>query len=177
MRLSDHSLILKNDGTLWSCGRNNYGQLGLGDDGNRYTFTQITTNADNIKSVCCGCSHTFILKNDGTVWGCGHNGYGELGLGNNTNKNTFTQATTNADDIKSIYCGVDYSLILKNDGTVWGCGYNSYGQLGLGDTNNRTTFTEITTNVNDIKQVYCGSSHTLILKNDGILCSIGYNGK
>ena len=50
MGYSFHSLILKNDGTLWSCGLNNCGQLGLGDGTNRSTFTQVTTNADNIKS-------------------------------------------------------------------------------------------------------------------------------
>ena len=50
MGLSGHSLILKNDGTLWGCGLNNHGQLGLGDTTNRTTFTQITTNTDNIKS-------------------------------------------------------------------------------------------------------------------------------
>ena len=44
-----------------------------------------------------------------------------------------------------------HSLILKNDDTLWGCGYNSGGQLGLGDTTNKTTFTEITTNADDIK--------------------------
>ena len=50
MGLYDHSLILKNDGTLWCCGQNTYGQLGLGDTNNRTTFTQITTNVDDIKS-------------------------------------------------------------------------------------------------------------------------------
>ena len=63
----------------------------------------------------------------------------------------------------------DHSLILKNDGTLWGCGLNDSGQLGLGNTTNRTTFTQITTNVNDIKSVYCGENYTLILKNDGTL--------
>ena len=50
MSFSNHSLILKSDGTLWGCGYNGYGRLGLGDTTDRYTFTQITTNADNIKS-------------------------------------------------------------------------------------------------------------------------------
>ena len=77
--------------------------------------------------------NAFILKNNGTLWSCGYNEYGQLGLGNTTNRNTFTQVTTNINDIKSVYCGCHYTLILKNDGTLWGCGYNNCGQLGLGD--------------------------------------------
>ena len=46
-----------------------------------------------------------------------------------------------------------HSLILKNDGTLCGCGYNGYGQLGLGDFNNRSTFTQVTTNVDDVKSL------------------------
>ena len=51
MGLSYHWLILENDGTLWGCGYNKYGQLGLGDTNHRYTFTQVTINVDNIKSL------------------------------------------------------------------------------------------------------------------------------
>ena len=177
MGLSDHSLILKNDGTLWGCGYNrDYGQLGLGGGGDRYTFTQVTTNTDNIKSVYCGWSYTIILENDGTLWGCGLNTSGQLGLGDTTNRTTFTQVTTNTDDIKSVYCGWKHTLILKNDCTLWGCGWNNYGQLGLGDTTNRTTFTQVTTNTDDIKKIYCGGSHTFILKNDDTLWGCGHNG-
>ena len=48
--------------------------------------------------------------------------------------------------------GLSYhSLILENDSTLWGCGYNKYGQLGLGDTNSRDIFTQVTTNGDDVK--------------------------
>ena len=175
MSLSEHSLILKNDGTLWGCGRNDYGHLGLGDTTNRTTFTQITTNADDVKEIYCGQYYTFVLKNDGTLWGCGQNSYGQLGLGDNTDRNTFIQITANTDNIKEIYCGENHTFILKNDGTLWSCGWNERGQLGLGDTTNRTTFTQITTNADDVKEIYYGGSHTIILKNDGTLWSTGWN--
>ena len=80
---------MKNDGSVWSCGYNDQGQLGLNDTTNRTTFTQVTTNINNdVKQISCGY-HTFILKNDGSVWGCGYNNYGQLGLGSTTQKNTF----------------------------------------------------------------------------------------
>ena len=175
MGFSEHSLILKNDNTLWGCGYNYYGNLGLGDIADRKIFTKVTTNADNIKQVYCGYSHTFILKNDGTLWGTGNNYSGQLGLGDGHDRYAFTQITTNIDNIKEVYCGGSYTIILKNDGTLWGCGCNTFGQLGLGDKTNRTTFTQITTNINDIKEIYCGGSHIFMLKNDGTLWSCGYN--
>ena len=58
----------------------------------------------------------------------------------------------------------EHSLILKNDNTLWGCGYNYYGSLGLGDTINRNIFTQITTNTDNIKEVYCGAHHNIVLK-------------
>ena len=175
MGFSYHLLILKNDGTLWGSGYNGAGQLGLGDTTNRTTFTQITTNTDNIKEVYCGYSHIFMLKNDGTLWGCGYNGYGNLGLGDTNDRNIFTQVTTNVDDIKEIYCGQNHTFILENDSTLWGTGRNYNGQLGLGDNTDRTAFIQITINADNIKEVYCGGAHTIILENDGTLWGTGYN--
>ena len=172
-----HAFILKNDDTLWACGDNQYGQLGLGDTSRRYTFTQVITNVNDVKTIYCGYNYTFILKNDGTLWGCGQNSKGQLGLGDAGagDKSTFTKITTNAYNVKLVHCGSQYAIILKNDGTLWGCGYNNDGELGLGDTTNRNTFTQITTNANDIKSICCGNGHTVILKNDGTLWGSGWN--
>ena len=172
-----HTFIIKNDGTVWAVGYNNHGQLGTGDGGygyDRTTFTQITTNINNdVKDIICGSNHTFIIKNDSTVWATGLNN-GQLGLGDTNSRNTFTQVTTNIDNVKEIHCGSAATFILKNDGTLWGCGNNNYGELGTGASESVTTFKQITDNV---KQVSCGSAtgHTAIIKNDGTLWVTGYN--
>ena len=71
-----HTFILKNDGTIWGCGENDYGNLGLGDATPRTVFTKVNTNIENIKSISYGRSHTAILENDNTVWMCGSNYHG-----------------------------------------------------------------------------------------------------
>ena len=97
MGLSFHTFIIKNDGTVYSTGRNDSGQLGLGDTNNRTTFTKV--NIDNVKCIYCGYYHSFILKKDGTVYSAGNNYYGQLGLGDNTNRSTFTKV--NIDNVRA----------------------------------------------------------------------------
>ena len=165
-----HTFILKNDGSVWTTGRNGYGQLGTGDIESRTIFTQVATD---VKQVACGEYHTVILKNDGSVWTCGFNNYGRLGLGTSDTDahSIFTQVAT---DVKQIACGREYTVIIKNDGSLWTCGFNYYGQLGLGttDTNAHGAFTQVATNV---KQAVCGHQHTFIVKNDDSIWVCGYN--
>ena len=173
----EHTFILKNNGSVWACGNNGKGQLGLGDTTDRTTLTQVTTNIDNdANQIVCGGFHTVISKNNDSVWACGFNNKGQLGLGDTTDRTTFTQVTTNIDnDVKQIACGFRHVIIIKNDGSVWGCGDNASGQLGLNDTDNRTTFTQVTTNINnDVNQIACGT-HTFILKNDDSVWACGFN--
>ena len=165
-----YAFIVKNDGSLWSTGYNYTGQLGLGDINNRSTFTHVT---NNVRQVACGEGQTFIIKTDGTVWASGYNYYGQLGLGDTTQRNSFTQVTANINyDVRQVACGGEFTFILKKDGSLWSCGRNNYGQLGVGDNTNRSTFTHVT---NDVKQVACGYRHVFIIKNDNTLWACGYN--
>ena len=65
--------------------------------------------------------------------------------------NALSASSLAIQDVKQVACGYRVTYIIKNDGSLWSCGINSHGQLGLGssDENTHTTFTKITTNIND----------------------------
>ena len=70
---------------------------------------------------------------------------------------------------KRVVAGVFHTMILAEDGTVFACGWNFYGQLGLGDTSPRNTFTAVPALPGDkiAKQVVAGERHTMILAAGG----------
>ena len=165
------TFIVKKDGTLWTAGYNNYGQLGIGSSSYAYSFAEVP-GMTNVKQVACGTYHTMVLKEDGTVWACGWNSKGELGLNDTTNRNTFTQVTENVSDVKKIICSNMSTLMLKNDGTLWGTGDNSYSQLGFSNTSAKK-FTQISS-ISDVLDASMGSHFTYVIKNDHTLWSRGY---
>ena len=133
---------LKTDGTLWAWGNNHNGKLGLNQNENdsgasRSSPAQIpgTTWA----SVSATPSGGRATKTDGTLWTWGHNGYGQLGHGNDTNVSSPTQVpgTTWGTTQLTLPNGSEIQGAIKTDGTLWMWGQNTEGQLGQ---NNRTTY-------------------------------------
>ena len=137
-----HSLALKSDGTVWAWGHNNYGQLGDGTTTDSSTPVQVlgvggSGYLTDVAAIAGGYLHSLALTSDGTVWAWGENGYGQLGDGTNDDRWTPVQVLDKDGDdpltnITAISAGVDLSLALKSDGTVWAWGDNASGQLGDG---------------------------------------------
>jgi alpha-tubulin suppressor-like RCC1 family protein len=219
--------IKKEPGFIYSFGHNDKGQLGIGiDDEIQSTPKSLKLSSDifidqfaNIKQVACGDKHTIFLAEDGKVYSCGNNDYGQLGLGNSgisTSRDTPTlikyfEANTviieggnggrgeNTPKIKivKIACGNEHTIFLADDGKVYSCGRNSNGQLGLGNTS-----TSQQTKINLIKyfeaneieveggnggrgvntpkikidNIYCGNYNTFFITNNGAVYCVGYNG-
>jgi alpha-tubulin suppressor-like RCC1 family protein len=175
---SNFSLMLTSDATnnLYGCGYNGEGQLGLGDTGNRYVFTNITTSITDKRVTCIstGAFFSVITTDDATdnLYSTGYNIYGQLGLGDISRRLYFQNATINISgkNIINVSVGEKHSLILTNDSTnnLYSCGYNGFGQLGLGDNTDRNVFTSVTTNISGktINQISGGGDHSLILIND-----------
>ena len=121
-----HSVALKGDGTVWTWGYNGYGELGSGNTTNRPTPFSVA-GLTNVVGVAAGNYHTLAVKSDGTVWAWGNNSYGQLGDGT-TNSRTIPVQVVQLTNVIAVAAGQDsFSLALKSDGTVWGWGYNGYG--------------------------------------------------
>jgi|GEM_PF-2862483 len=169
---SHSTLALKGDGSLWAWGWNDNGQLGLGDNTDRKTPTQVGSDTD-WAAVTGGGDNTLALKQDGSLWAWGSNYAGELGLGDRTFRTTPTRVGS-ATDWTAVAAGVSLTLALKRDGSLWACGLNDHGQLGLGDTTNRWTLTQVG-GATDWAAVACQAYSAMALKHDGSLWAWGAN--
>ena len=168
-----HTLAVKSDGTLWAWGNNYEGQLGTGTVGEQLPSPLQVGTASNWAMVACGQYHTVAMKSDGTLWGWGRNGNGQLGDGTGTTTNSPVQVGT-ANNWVTVASGADHALALKSDGTLWAWGHNGVGQLGDGSTTQRLSPVQVGT-ANNWATVACGAGHTLAVKGDGTLWGWGDN--
>ena len=141
-----YTIVLMTDGTIWGTGYNIEGQIGF-EPISPYRVTSLTLMPNDTgktpKYIYCGEFHTIVLMTDGTIYGTGANGSGQLGIssGNTTSVSVLTQMDTttnptiNGKTPDIISCGVHYTIVLMTDGTISGTGNNTHGQLGISSGN------------------------------------------
>jgi alpha-tubulin suppressor-like RCC1 family protein len=167
---ANHTVALREDGTLWTWGYNFSGQLGNGTFTSANTPQPILTNA-TWQAVSAGGAHTVALRADGTLWTWGYNFSGQLGNGTFPSTNTPQPILTNA-TWQAVAAGDSHTVALREDGTLWTWGSNHAGELGNGTHASALTPQPILTNVT-WKAVAAGANHTVALREDGTLWTWG----
>lgn len=182
---SGFTIVLMSNGTVYGCGINDNGQLGTGDYSIKVILTAMNLpSGKTAKAISCGSYSTTILMTDGTVYSTGNNNEGQFGNGSsgaNQSYNTLNLMTSlpSGKLAAQIACGEIHTIVLMNDGTVWGTGYNSHGDLGIGNTvSPKTTLTQMTSFPvgKTVKSIACGTFHTTLLMTDGTVYGTGWNG-
>ena len=130
----------KTDGTLWSWGDNNYGQLGQNNT-TRYS-SPVQLPGTTWKATINDGHKSMGTKTDGTLWTWGRNQYGELGHGDTDNESSPKQVpgTTWGDSFGSYDAA---AVVVKTDGTLWAWGLNTVGQLAQNNRTNRDSPVQI----------------------------------
>jgi len=166
-----HTAAIKNDGTLWTWGRNTAGQLG--DFSTVDKQSPIQVGSFLWSNVTAGYSHTIGIQTDSSMWAWGGNTAGALGL-SLPNIQPARVMAPYSERFRKVFAGGNHTLAIKINGTLWGWGVNSNGQLGRGSLVASSSPVQIGT-LTTWKDLGCGYQHSLMLRNDGSLWSTGVN--
>ena len=133
-------------GNLFSFGYNGHGQLGLNSRINESSPTQVGFDA-NWASVWGGESYGMIAtKDDGSLWAWGRGAnYGQLGQNSAVDISSPVQIGSPGDWTGATFTGGGTVMAVKSNGTLWGWGQGGYGGLGLNDTTQRSSPTQVGT--------------------------------
>ncbi|KAF0220575.1 MAG: regulator of chromosome condensation [Geobacteraceae bacterium] len=172
----NHTVMLRANGAIWTCGDNFLGQLGDGTTTARDVPTRLGTATDWV-DISAGLYHTMALKADGSLWAWGDNTYGQLGIGTaDLVQLTPVQVGTDK-NWKSVSAGDYHTVAMKTDGTLWAWGDSADGTLGTGETYSGIivpTPTQIGAETNWVAAA-TGNDHTMAVKADGTLWGWGSN--
>ncbi|XP_062009752.1 uncharacterized protein LOC133726254 [Rosa rugosa] len=176
----EHTAAVASDGSLFTWGANEFGQLGDGtEERSKHPKKVKQLETEFVKSVSCGAHCTAAIaeprKNDGTMstsrlWIWGQN------QGSNLPR-LFWGAFAPNTAICQVSCGAAHVMALSEDGLLQAWGYNEFGQLGRGVTceglqgariiNAYAKFLDEAPELVKITQVSCGEYHTAALSEDG----------
>ncbi|KAA5805771.1 S-layer homology domain-containing protein [Thermoanaerobacterium thermosaccharolyticum] len=157
-----HTVALRNDGTVWTWGRNDYGQLGNGTTKGSSLPIQVK-GISNVVAISAKGVHTVALRNDGTVWAWGNNDHGQLGNGTTASYSSTPVQVKGISDVVAISAGDYHTVALKNDGTVWTWGgYDGSIPVQV-------------KGISNVKAISAGYRYTVALKNDGTVWAWGNN--
>jgi hypothetical protein len=172
-----HTVARTQDRKLYVWGVDVHGAIGNGSE-KGITFEPKLNkflNDFDIIDMSCGPFHKLVLTSNGDVFAWGWNKFGQIGHESESEFQSIPFKINNMlpEKFKAICCGKKHSLVLTEDGRVYGCGANKYGQLGDGNATGFNIFVLIEMNGIKIEKIGCGSSNSLLLSNEGDIYALG----
>ena len=185
-----HSIALASDGTVYTWGLNQYGQLGNNTTINSRSPVAVQAagtpmEGKTIVQIAAGADHSLALDSGGALYAWGSNAYGQLGNGTTTNSSVpvavkIAGTPLAGKTIVQIAAGANHNIVLTSDGAVYTWGWNYHGQLGNNTKTNSNTIVAVQTIGTPIAgkkivKIAAGQGHSLALTDDGMVYTWGRN--
>ena len=162
-----HNAALDRDGHVWVWGRNDHGQLGLGDKTERYSPAMI--ELEGITAISCGGKFMIAQDGQGRFWGWGYNEYRVLA--DDDRKNILSpELLQGFEELKivSFSGGSDCAFWLDDEGTLWSRGRNDFRQLGSSETKGKKSGRMVRVDIPEkVASVVAYSSAVIALTENG----------
>ena len=163
---ANHTCAVTSEGGVKCWGDNSAGQLGDGTPEQRLTPVDVL-RLSGVRTISAGGSHTCALTSVGAVKCWGRNNYGQLGDGTDTWRSAPVDVPGMSSGILAIAAGGAHTCALTSAGAVKCWGRNSYGQLGDGTMDSKSTPTDVVGLGSDVVAITGGGSHTCALTTVG----------
>eukprot|EP00882_Tetradesmus_deserticola_P032053 GHRQ01036268.1.p1 GENE.GHRQ01036268.1~~GHRQ01036268.1.p1 ORF type:complete len:372 (+),score=128.07 GHRQ01036268.1:366-1481(+) len=177
-----HTLVCTDSGELYTFGRNQNGQLGHGNTNDLLSPQQVLgLQGKVVTSVAGGAEHSVIATDKGEVYAWGWGRYGNLGDGDRQDRHApaavdSTSIDSSGSRVTHVACGWRHSAAVTADGRVFTFGWSKYGQLGLGDHDDRLVPAEVSGLAGRrVVAIAGGWRHTMALDSDGGVWAWGWN--
>ena len=180
-------IYLMTDGTAYGFGGGESGQLGNGLQVASNVTAQQFLVSYHIARITCGAYHTIAILQNGVVVMSGSNSMGQLGSDPTIIANVLNPSPlANFGPCVSAACGKDFTIIIKDDGTVGSMGNNAMGQLGrTGVSYMIEPITQVANEINNGMGIYtnrglsmkvdAGFEHAMIISYTGKVYVFGRN--
>ncbi|XP_034040932.1 probable E3 ubiquitin-protein ligase HERC4 isoform X2 [Thalassophryne amazonica] len=173
-----HTAFLLEDGTVYTCGCNDLGQLGH-EKSQKKPEQVVALDAQIIVAVSCGESHTLALNDKGLVFSWGLSSDGQLGLHNFEECSRVPRNIKSLSDVQiaQVTCGYWHSHALSRGGHIFSWGQNRYGQLGLGINGQSISTPQVIQSLEGIPfaRISAGGAHSFALTLSGAVFGWGRN--
>jgi alpha-tubulin suppressor-like RCC1 family protein len=180
------TVFVKRENTLFCCGNNCEGQLGLGDKKNRNIFEKINYDFGKIKNIAISGYSTYVLNHNDEIFVCGDNSSGELGLCDTKTRTLFTKINFDFGKIKIFVVNCDSIFIVNTNNNIYCCGQNYIGgkytkkicgQLGFNEKTHIAKFMQIDNIFGNITDIIMESFSTFIINDNSEVFCCGHNNK
>lgn len=182
-----HTCVRKSSGALYCWGDNRFGQLGTGDTTSHATPTRVDFNGLGTLKVYAPAGtgeisadvavFTCALASDNQFWCWGDNRFGQLGLGSTQSASRPMRVDGISGSASKATNGGGHACVQTNEGALYCWGKNVQGQLGLGDTQQRTSPELVDVAGRTVERLSAGGDFTCARGTDATLFCWGANGR